>query len=43
MKTNLFLTSTKFAKNIRIVLFVLTLAMFVFAAGAPEAIGTVGH
>lgn len=43
MKTNLFLTSTKFAKNIRIVLFVLTLAMFVFAAGAPECIGTVGH
>jgi hypothetical protein len=43
IKSSLFVASTKVAKNIRIILFVLTLAMFVLAAGAPEAIGTVGH
>lgn len=43
LKSNLFVASTKVAKNIRVVLFVLILAMFVLAAGAPEFIGTVGH
>jgi hypothetical protein len=42
-KNNLFLASTKIAKNARIILFVLTLALFVLAAGAPEYIGSVGR
>jgi hypothetical protein len=37
MKTN------KFAKIARLAMFVLILAMFALAAGAPEFIGTVGH
>jgi len=43
LKSNLVLSSSKIIKNARVILFVLTLAMFVLAAGAPEAIGTVGH
>ncbi|HEX7554985.1 MAG TPA: hypothetical protein VF338_00065 [Leptolinea sp.] len=43
LKTNLFVASSKIAKNARIILFVLTLALFVLAAGAPEFTGTVGR
>lgn len=46
MKTiasNLVVVSSKIAKNARVIIFVLTLVMFILAAGAPEAIGTVGH
>jgi hypothetical protein len=43
IKNNLFLASSKIAKSARIILFVLTLAMFVLAAGAPEYIGSVGR
>jgi len=43
LKFNLFSASTKIAKNARIILFVLTLAMFVLAAGAPEFTGSIGH
>lgn len=43
LKSNLFLASSKISKNARIILFVLTLAMFVLAAGAPECIGSIGH
>jgi hypothetical protein len=45
MKTlsrNLVLFSTKIAKNIRIILLVATLVLFVLAAGAPGASGSVG-
>lgn len=43
LKNNLFVASSKVAKNARIIVFVLTLALFVLAAGAPEFIGTVGR
>ena len=33
----------KHANTIRVVVIVMTLAMFIFAAGAPEAGGTVGR
>ncbi|KAF0111823.1 MAG: hypothetical protein FD147_625 [Chloroflexi bacterium] len=39
---NLVLISSKFSKNIRVILFVLTLVLFVLAAGAPSATGSVG-
>lgn len=45
MKTltnNATLFAGKHANSIRVVLFVLTLALFIFAAGAAEASGTVG-
>lgn len=31
-----------FSKNIRVVLFVVTLVLFVLAAGAPSATGSIG-
>ena len=43
LKNNLFITFNNFAKNARVIVFVLILAMFILAAGAPECIGTVGH
>ena len=43
LKNNLFVASSKVAKNARVIVFVLTLALFVLAAGAPEFIGTVGR
>lgn len=43
LKNNLFLAASKISKNSRIIIFVLTLALFVLAAGAPEAIGTINH
>jgi hypothetical protein len=43
LKTNLFVASSKIAKNARIILFVLTLALFVLAAGAPEISGSIGR
>lgn len=43
LKNNLFVASSKIAKNARVIVFVLTLALFVLAAGAPEFIGTVGR
>lgn len=43
VKTQLFSLSTKIAKNARLILFVITMLMFVLAAGAPECGGTVGH
>ena len=43
LKNNLFITFSKLAKNARVIVFVLILAMFVLAAGAPECIGTIGH
>lgn len=43
LKNNLFIIFSKLAKNARVIVFVLILTMFVLAAGAPEAIGTVGH
>lgn len=45
MKTisnNLVLVSSKIGKNIRVILFVVTLVLFVLAAGAPSATGSVG-
>lgn len=33
----------KHANTLRVLILVLTLALFVFAAGAPEASGTVGR
>jgi len=33
----------KHANTIRVLILVLTLALFIFAAGAPEATGTVGR
>jgi hypothetical protein len=42
MSHNLVLFSTKIAKNIRIILFVVTLVLFVLAAGAPGCSGSVG-
>lgn len=42
-KANLFVASSKIAKNARIILFVLTLALFVLAAGAPEISGSIAH
>ncbi len=35
--------SSKIAKNARVLVFVLILSMFVLAAGAPEAIGSIAH
>jgi hypothetical protein len=35
--------SQKLARFVRLAVFVLILAMFVVAAGAPEYIGTIGH
>lgn len=43
MKTLFSLASVKLAKNARLIVFVLTLTLFVLAAGAPEYGGTVGH
>ena len=43
IKNNLFVTASKLAKYSRVIVFVLVLAMFVLAAGAPECTGTVGH
>jgi len=37
------LSSKMTAQKVRLVVFVLTLAMFVVAAGAPGATGGVGH
>jgi hypothetical protein len=37
------LSSKMTAQKVRLVVFVLTLAMFVFAAGAPANTGGVGH
>jgi len=37
------LSSPKFAKLARLLVFILVLAMFAVAAGAPEYIGTIGH
>lgn len=37
------ISSLKVAKLARIFVFILTLAMFAVAAGAPEYIGTIGH
>jgi hypothetical protein len=45
MKTvsrNFVVFSIKIAKNFRTILFVVPLVLFVLAAGAPSAIGTVG-
>jgi len=36
-------SSHKIARFVRLAVFVLILAMFVVAAGAPEFIGTIGH
>jgi hypothetical protein len=36
------LVSTAIAKNMRVILFVVILVLFVLAAGAPSATGTVG-
>jgi hypothetical protein len=41
MKTY-FRVSSAVAKNIRLILFIATLIIFVLAAGAPSATGTVG-
>lgn len=43
LKNNLFTAATKISKNARIIVFVLTLVMFVLAAGAPEYSGTIGR
>ena len=37
------ISSPKIAKLARLLVFVLILAMFAVAAGAPEYIGTIGH
>jgi len=37
-----FLVSTRFASQIKLVLFIATLVLFVLAAGAPQATGSVG-
>ena len=39
---NLIVVSSAIAKNIRIILMVATLVLFVLAAGAPGATGSVG-
>jgi hypothetical protein len=42
LSNNLVLFASKLTKNIRVVLFILTLVLFVLAAGAPAATGSVG-
>ncbi len=45
MKTftsKLYLVSAKVSSKIKLVLFIATLVMFVLAAGAPEASGSIG-
>lgn len=37
------ISSPKVAKLARLFVFILVLAMFAIAAGAPEFIGTIGH
>jgi hypothetical protein len=37
------ISSQKIARFVRLAIFVVILAMFVVAAGAPEYIGTIGH
>lgn len=39
---NVVFFSTKISKNLRTILFVVTLIMFVLAAGAPAATGSIG-
>jgi hypothetical protein len=44
LKTELISLSSKItSQNVRLAVFVLTLAMFVLAAGAPGSTGGVGH
>jgi hypothetical protein len=44
LKNELIILSSKMtAQKVRLVVFVLTLAMFVFAAGAPTNTGGCGH
>lgn len=35
--------ASKVSSNIRVIMFLLTLVLFVLAAGAPAATGSVGH
>lgn len=42
LTSNFVQLSTRFGKDIRVILFVATLVLFVLAAGAPAATGTVG-
>ena len=43
LTSNVAFYAMKHANTLRVLILVLTLALFIFAAGAPEATGTVGR
>lgn len=42
LSSKLFLASAKVSSKARLILFIATLVMFVLAAGAPQATGSIG-
>ncbi len=42
LQSKLFMVSTKVSSKAKLIIFIATLVMFVLAAGAPEATGSVG-
>jgi hypothetical protein len=42
LSSKLYLVSAKISKNVKLVLFIATLVMFVLAASAPQATGSIG-
>ncbi len=42
LSSKLYLTSTKLSSKIKLIVFIATLVMFVLAAGAPQATGSIG-
>jgi hypothetical protein len=42
LSSKLYLVSTKVSSKIKLIVFIATLVMFVLAAGAPQATGSIG-